>query len=549
MMNNLKRAVFTIFLLYCVFYTNAQMATYTQTFGSSNIERIGGLQTNTQHEIFFAGTFANDCFIGNKQLLINGIEDVFIAKNGANGQTIWAKNISSNDRDKITGFRLFEDSVLYFSGVFWDNINFDNISLSANGNTLFVAKYDTSGNAIWAKPIYGNGLKSINEGVTDAQGNYLITGAFSNNLYFPTDTLSSQGVQDAFVAKYDKNGNFLWARSAGFQQQTIGTGLTVNDLGEVYVAGQFDGRVIFGNDTLWAAAQDFDIFFAQYDNNGTIQFAKRLGGIYDNTNPKLSMGIFGKVVMAGTFVGLLNIDQTSLQTNNFDSDIFLATFINTGEILSATQFGGSNTEVLEGLTVNIDDYYLSGYFNTSTQIGNITKTTASANLQNIVIRTSEVLQQNQPTVISYQTTNPSSSLFAVPYLGSPNSEIAIAGTFQGGISFPTSTPSPVSNGLTDIFLVGVMLPPVSTFNITKEIDLTIYPNPTTDILNIDFQTLTPTEITKFEIINTIGQVQKGLFINKNNNSYQLNISTLPKGFYFLKMTIGNEIIIREIIKN
>lgn len=536
MMNYFKKIGLIIFLLNYAILSNAQITTYTQTFGSSNVERIGGLQTNIEMETFVIGTFGDDFNIGNKTLLVNGIEDIYMAKNNANGETVWAKSIGSNDREKVTGFRLFEDTVLYFSGVFWDNISFDNINLSANGNALFVAKYDTSGNAIWANAIYGNGLKFMNEGVTDAQGNYIVTGSFSNELYFPNDTLISQGSQDAFVAKYDKNGNFLWANRVGFQQRTIATGLTVNDLGEIYMAGQFDGRVIFGNDTLWAAALDFDIFFAQYNANGNLQFGKRFGGIYDNTNPKLAMGIFGKVVMAGTFVGLLNFDQLSIQTNNFDSDMFLATFSSSGDALEARGFGGSNHEVLEGLAVNIDDYYLSGYFTTSTQIDNISVTTAFANVQNIVIRTSNIFMQLQPTVISYPTVQPSSTLFVVPYFNTSNSEIAMAGTFQGTINLPLTTPSPVSNGFTDVFLVGSTLPPVRTSDIKNEVNLTIFPNPASDFINLDFQLFIPKEAIKIEIINTFGQVQKEVFINKNNTNqiHQIDVSNLSKGIYIVR---------------
>jgi hypothetical protein len=542
-----KNLFFTILLFTFSTTSYAQTSTFSQTFGSSGIDQIRGLQTNDAREIFIAGTFGDDFNIGNKNLFINGLEDIFISKINTNNETVWAKSLGSNDRDKITGFRLFEDSLIYFSGVFWDNITFDTISLSAIGNALFVAQLDSSGNAKWVNKIYGNGSKTINEGVTDNNGNYYITGSFSANLYFPNDTLTAQGLEDAFVAKYDKNGLFLWAKSIGYQRYTEATGLTVNNIGAVYIAGQFNGRVIFGNDTLWASALDFDLFFAKYDANGNLIFGKRFGGIYDNTNPKLALGIFGKVAMAGTFVGLLNFDQTSIQTSGLDSDIFLAVFDDLGSLLSVDKYGDTNPETLQGLAVNVDDYYLSGYFNTSTTFGNASLITSFGNLQNFVIRTTE-LQSQTPNVVSYPTSQFSSSILVTPHFNSfLNREILIAGIFEGTINLPTATPSPVSNGFTDIFLINILMPLVNTNSIEKQLNFKIFPNPTTDLLTIDFQDFNINQSVKIHIINSIGQIQKTVFINENLS--QIDVSNLPKGIYFLKI-IGNENIqVGEFLKN
>ncbi len=538
-MINCLQHIGLIILFFCVTSNlQAQTTLYTQTFGSSDIEQISGLQTNTQKDVFVVGTFGDDFNIGTEILINNGIADIFIAKINATGETVWAKKAGSNDRDKVTGLQLFEDSVLYFSGTFWDNATFDNISLSAIGNALFIAQYDTSGQAIWIEKITGNGLKNIEESKVDAQGNYYITGIFSDNLYFPNDTLTALGTSDAFVAKYDKNGHQIWAKSAGYQLQTIATSIAVNGIGDVYIAGQFDGRVIFGNDTLFAAAQDFDLFFAKYDANGNLQFGKRFGGIFNNTNPKIEIGIFGKVVMAGTFIGLLNLDQNSIQTNNFDADIFLATLDASGNVLTQTQFGGSENEVLTNLTVNIEDFYLSGYFRNNTQIGNINLSTSSNNLQNLLIRTMDNSSQIQPNVISYSSSQPSSTTFVSTYFNNSNSEIALAGTFQGTITLPSATVVPVSNGFTDIFIVGMSLFPVNTQSelLQKKINIKIFPNPTNDFVNIEFdnfEKINHNQIITVHLYNQIGQLQRTIFINKKTE--RIDISHLSKGIYFLKI--------------
>ena len=542
---------FSFFFLLIPIVVSAQVTTFVQAFGSPDIEQVGGLQVSSQDEVYVAGTFGDDMNIDNSLLPISGLEDIFLIKKDANGQLIWSKKYGSNDRDKVTGVRLFNDTTLFFSGIFWDNISFDSFSLSANGSAAFITKSDTSGHIIWAKVIDGNGLLKVNEGVVDAQGNYIFTGSFSGDLYFPNVTLTAEGVEDGFLAKYDKDGNFLWANRFGFQQQTIATSVAADDLGSIFVGGQFNGRVIFGNDTLWASANDFDIFLARYDDNGSLQFGKRFGGIYDDINPKIGVGSNGKVVMAGTFIGLLNLDNQSIQTNsNVDADIFLATFTQNASLLTVNQYGGTNNETLVNLTVKEDDYFLSGYYDTFTEIDEIQVPLSPLylTLKNLLIRTNHNELTEQANVISYfNFDKPSSTVFAAPHVDFSNEEVTIAGIFQGAINLPIAIPSPVSNGFTDIFLVTMSLPPVSTLSLHDQLTVSLFPNPASDIISIDLNGQRFDSSVVIEVINTIGQVEERLMVT-NTSLIQVPIYHLPKGIKFLRIKVGTEEIVRQFVK-
>lgn len=542
---------FSFFFLLIPIVVSAQVTTFVQAFGSPDIEQVGGLQVSSQDEVYVAGTFGDDMNIDNSLLPISGLEDIFLIKKDANGQLIWSKKYGSNDRDKVTGVRLFNDTTLFFSGIFWDNISFDSFSLSANGSAAFITKSDTSGHIIWAKAIDGNGLLKVNEGVVDAQGNYIFTGSFSGDLYFPNVTLTAEGVEDGFLAKYDKDGNFLWANRFGLQQQTIATSVAADDLGSIFIGGQFNGRVIFGNDTLWASANDFDIFLARYDDNGSLQFGKRFGGIYDDINPKIGVGSNGKVVMAGTFIGLLNLDNQSIQTNsNVDADIFLATFTQNASLLTVNQYGGTNNETLVNLTVKEDDYFLSGYYDTFTEIDEIQVPLSPLylTLKNLLIRTNHNELTEQANVISYfNFDKPSSTVFAAPHVDFSNEEVTIAGIFQGAINLPIAIPSPVSNGFTDIFLVTMSLPPVSTLSLHDQLTVSLFPNPASDIIAIDLNGQRFDSSVVIEVINTIGQVEERLMVT-NTSLIQVPIYHLPKGIKFLRIKVGTEEIVRQFVK-
>ncbi len=50
---------------------------------------------------------------------------------------------------------------------------------------------------------------------TDANGDILVTGQFSNTCVFDTTLVTSVGGDDIFIAKYNTSGDLLWVKAAG----------------------------------------------------------------------------------------------------------------------------------------------------------------------------------------------------------------------------------------------------------------------------------------------------------------------------------------------
>ena len=72
--------------------------------------------------------------------------------------------------------------------------------------------------------------------------------------------------------------------------------------------------------------------------------------------------------------------------------------------------------------------------------------------------------------------------------------------------------------------------------------LEIYPNPTKGKINIEYNDL---QRLKSSIYNLHGEVLKENIINGQT----LDISGLPNGVYFIKFEVGNEFVVRKILKN
>ena len=134
--------------------------------------------------------------------------------------------------------------------------------LTARGSSdAFVAKYDPSGQFLWARRMGGDSTKSSDDYVygiaTDNSGNVFLTGNFGATADFGGDSLTSIGLRDSYVAKLDQNGNFLWTRQLGTEVDEHTTQILADDIGSVAVA------------TLSSAIGQATTRIRQFDTNGT----------------------------------------------------------------------------------------------------------------------------------------------------------------------------------------------------------------------------------------------------------------------------------------
>jgi hypothetical protein len=111
----------------------------------------------------------------------------------------------------------------------------------------------------------------------------------------------SGGTSDMFLIKYDPNGNVLWAKSAGSNDDEKGNGCIVDAMGNVIVTGYCKGDSIDIEGTKYRNSGSKDGFVIKYDANGTLLAAKVFGGSSGEEPFTCSADGFGNVFVAGSF--------------------------------------------------------------------------------------------------------------------------------------------------------------------------------------------------------------------------------------------------------
>ena len=80
----------------------------------------------------------------------------------------------------------------------------------------------------WEWSFVSGDILRINDVAPDQYGNFFVTGTYIGNTTIGGLTLTSHNLQDAFVAKFDSEGNALWAKSTTSEKK-----LCANDMGKM----------------------------------------------------------------------------------------------------------------------------------------------------------------------------------------------------------------------------------------------------------------------------------------------------------------------------
>ncbi len=340
--------------------------------GSGNVYVTGYFESPT---LTFGSTTLNNA----------GGWDIFVVKYNTNGGIVWAKSAGSTLNDVGRGVAVDGSGNVYITGYFSSStLTFGSTTLNnAGGEDIFIVKYDANGNPVWAHHAGGNAGDYSYDIAVDGSGNVYVTGYFSSStLTFGSTTLSNAGLVNIFVAKYNASGNAVWAKSAGGNLFDSGMSIVVDGNGNVYVSGSFQSPTAnFGSLTLNSAGGQ-DIFVAKYDPSGNVLWAKRAGGSTDEAGIKLAIDVSGGVYVTGFFTSPTADFGSTILNNVAGYDVFVARYEPNGNLVWAISNGGSDFEISNGIAVHGSSavsVYVTGGFATSTlNFGSTTLTNLGA---------------------------------------------------------------------------------------------------------------------------------------------------------------------------
>ncbi len=236
-----------------------------KVYGLSGISyMLAGDIDPADNSIFLTGEFKGNTDLGNGPLnSSNGGQntDAFILKLDANGDYQWSKTFgNSSSGNKVEGIDIAIDSTqkIILTGNLKGATNFGKGPLTSaeSSDDVFVAQFDTNGNALWSKN-FGDALEQTASSlVTTSSGDILLTGNFAGSIDFGNGPLASVGATDLFVTKLNNSGSSLWSTSAGGSADQYARDIAIDSGNHPILVGEFDGVLNFGGEDLTALGTD-----------------------------------------------------------------------------------------------------------------------------------------------------------------------------------------------------------------------------------------------------------------------------------------------------
>lgn len=336
----------------------------------------------------FYATLDFDPGPGITNLICNGTGyAAFLLKLDHDGNFMWAKNIAQSDYGNI-GYSVDVASSgnVYVTGTFKGLTDFDPGPANSNINTLnpaqdiFISKFDNNGNFFWSKQFSGTEGQVGYSIKVDTHENIYITGLFYGTSDFdpgpavynlvPNSAILGSW-PDAFVAKLDANGDFIWAKQFDGVNNQIGFGLALDPSGNIIITGEFHGDTDFdpGPGIFNLSSTVIKGFVVKLNTNGQFIWAKELGGATANTVQPHSIvcDASGNVYVTGSFLGTADFDPGggiyNLSSPPSFSNVFICKLQADGSFAFAKQINADNYSHAYCITTDLtNNIYISGYF-------------------------------------------------------------------------------------------------------------------------------------------------------------------------------------------
>ena len=297
--------------------------------GGSSSDTFAGLdggQFFSANGFYVSGAFQSSTFsAGGTTISRQGTgTDCFTASYDLNGNLLWIKQ-GSNARSTCLSADAANNC--YLGGQLLGAALFDTHSPANQTGTNFLAKYDPSGNLQWVRgDVVVGGLLKV-----DAAHNIYTAGTFSNALTVGSITLSSQAASTIFAAKYDPSGNLLWAIQVPGKGNDYVSGITLDTRTNCWLSGYFasanqGGQPVSPIAFMAVLRPNGKVHIFEQGNGAGASVATAMGTLYNQF-----LGVPGDAFVCGSFSTNFTLGNLSV-TNNGVSDVFAGWFISPPEL-------------------------------------------------------------------------------------------------------------------------------------------------------------------------------------------------------------------------
>ena len=301
-------------------YNSAGTFLWSYRAGGPMAAYITGLATGNDHDIVITGYYYDSITFGDTTIYESGSSDIYLAGFNNDGQLQWLTQAGGSSSDQSRSVSCDpEGNILLNCSYYYDFSIGDTTLTTQNPVGVAIAKFSPSGDLIKVFQLDGTYLTPEVYNIACQDGSFYLSGNFSEQLVFGSKTFDAgEFNQDIFIAKYDSGCDLVWAKHAHSFASDQVVGLVTDQFDNLYLTGHYLDSLYIDNlklrYTLCCGSRE--VFILSINPGGDVQWGEQITGTRANVQA-LSISSQGELLLSGLFSEEIIMGHLSL--SNFDT--------------------------------------------------------------------------------------------------------------------------------------------------------------------------------------------------------------------------------------
>jgi len=322
---------------------------WLNTIKSDKYCYVGATCVDNSGALIISGYFGNKIVIGETTITGIGSKNAFIVKLDNSGQLDWWKTLHGDFGSDPLLLRTDSLNNIFFAGSYSNLLTMDSLVLKGDYFAdIFILTLNIDGKLLCNHTFKGKGIDVVKDMVVTEKSIY-IAGYFENDISLFDSTIFSKGRFDAFFLKYMRDSSQVLIRQLGSAFDDYGTSINVDHDANIVLAGVHSGQISIGNNFKLTSNGKLDAFICKYNSDGEVIWAYNFGGLSNEYLSTAVIDSIGDIYLTGNYRGSIYKKDYKILSNKLSEDIFIAKYNANSGLKYIESIGDSTTELGKSL--------------------------------------------------------------------------------------------------------------------------------------------------------------------------------------------------------
>lgn len=236
---------------------------------------------------------------------------------------VWQHTVSGNGNTQVSCAAVDPSGDIVVGGIFSEIVHIGALTVTGQVEDAFIAKLDKDGNPLWLKVLSGPGQEHVRALAVAPDGTIYAGGDFEQTATFDGASFVSDGNTDGLLLSLTSGGALNWAKrlSDGSNGLERVTGVTTNAAGDIFFGGDVTGAVWMDGIEVFAGSAD--TFLSRLAPNGSLAWIKAFDGL--SHSETIHVSETNGVTWVGSYVSAIDFGGGALPDPP-GSSMFAASF-------------------------------------------------------------------------------------------------------------------------------------------------------------------------------------------------------------------------------